>query len=171
MSRSVRRAAAEGLERLILRRAWRAQLEAFGRPSDCQRRRLETLLSRNADTVFGRRNRFGSILRSPDPVRSYQDSVPAASYEDLEPLILRAAGGEPGVLTAGKVLAFERSSGSLGGNKLIPFTRDLLQEFQAGIFPWMHGMGRSHPLRGTTSYWSISAMAEPPGKTAGGSAR
>lgn len=140
-------------------------LEAARRPLRAQSARLLARLHANAETEFGRRHRFQEI-RS---VTAYQEQVPIARYEDLEPYIARVASGEPAVLTREPVLMLERTSGSTRGPKLIPYTRSLLREFGAFTDPWLHDLYVHRPrLLGTTSYWSVSPVARERETTSGG---
>lgn len=63
----------------------------------------------------------------------------------------------------------ERSGGSTGATKLLPYTRALLDEFNAATGPWMRDLARAHPgvARGR-SYWSISPVAHAGERTRGG---
>jgi hypothetical protein len=54
-----------------------------------QHRLLRDILGTNADTAYGRRHRFGAL----STFREFQEQVPIASYEDLEPYIKAARPG------------------------------------------------------------------------------
>ena len=56
--------------------------------------------------------------------------MPLARYEDFQTDIERIAAGEPSVLTADKVLLLQPTSGTTGGEKLIPYTASLRREYQ-----------------------------------------
>ena len=130
-----------------------------------QAARLHALVASNAGSAYGRAHRFDSI----SSVRQWQERVPVVGYDDLQPWVLRAAAGEPSVLTTAPVRVFERTSGSTAANKLVPYTAALLDEFAAATGPWLHDLYASFPnLRGTTSYWSISPATRQPERTAGG---
>ncbi len=64
---------------------------------------LASIVERNKDTAFGRQHAFASI----DGPGRFAEQVPVRGYEALEPWIARAAAGDPAVLTAESVLAFE----------------------------------------------------------------
>lgn len=107
----------------------------------------------NRDTVFGRTHGFAGIRSVAD----YQARVPLATYDDLEPLILRVARGETGILTAETVERLVPSGGSTAAAKLVPFTRTLGQEFSAAIDAWMADLFSTMPaLRCGPAYWSIT---------------
>lgn len=136
---------------------WRRFRRALRDPGATQRRLLESYLTRNADTVFGRRHRFARI----DSVATWQKRVPLSSYDDLEPLIERVRRGEPGVLTAEPVIRLVPSSGSTAARKLVPYTRGLLREIGDAVGPWIVDLYRKRPdLAGGRAYWSISPAVE-----------
>jgi hypothetical protein len=139
-------------------------LRARGDAEPRQTAWLRAALSRAKKTVYGRRHDFASI-RTPE---EYRERVPLASYEDLAPLIERAAAGEKDVLFPGAALAFERTGGGSLGGKLIPYSARSLEDFRRALLPWLadaidvHGLGRG------AAYWAISPAARAPETTSGG---
>jgi hypothetical protein len=126
---------------------------------------LQEIVSKNADTEFGRRYGFAAI-RSPG---EYQAAVPLAEYGEFEPYITRIAAGEQGILTAETVLLLEPTSGSAAASKLIPYTKGLKRQFQLGLAPWIADLYRNFPSLITgQSYWSITPAARKPEQTSGG---
>ncbi|MFN8546407.1 MAG: GH3 auxin-responsive promoter family protein [Candidatus Eisenbacteria bacterium] len=134
-------------------RAYRA---ALGAPRRAQERLLLDLLRRNAESEFGRRHRFVAI----HSLDEYRRAVPVSTYDDLAPDIERMKRGESNVLVTEPVLMFEKTSGSSGGAKYIPYTRSLRAEFMRAVEPWMDDLHRARPtlLRGP-AYWSVSPPA------------
>src|SRR5882672_4274010 len=126
---------------------------ALRRPEATQRERLRAHLERNARTAFGRAHEFGAI-------RSYEEfarRVPLRDYEELLPWIERIRQGESNVLTCEPVTHLVPTSGSTSARKLIPFTRGLQREFNAGIAPWLCDLYRQMPgLARGPAYWSIT---------------
>jgi len=87
----------------------------------------------------------------------------------MAPWVDRIAAGEPNVLTREPVLALERTSGTGGAVKLIPYTSSLRKEFGAAVDAWIHDMHVTRPLLlGKRSYWSVSPVAQGKTRTAGG---
>lgn len=129
---------------------------ALGRPAETQRRRLRAYLERNRDTAFGREHGFARL-------RSYEDfaaAVPPRSYDELEPWVLRAARGEPRVLSADEVLRLEPTSGSTRAAKWIPYTAGLQGELRRAVAPWLCDLVRREPgVALGRAYWSISPSA------------
>jgi hypothetical protein len=113
-------------------------------------------LRRNADTSFGREHGFVSIRSVAD----YQARLPPVSYDDISPLVHRAARGEARVLTRSQVERLVPTSGSTAAVKLVPFTADLRAEFTIAIDAWLVDLFMARPaLMGGPAYWSISPLA------------
>jgi hypothetical protein len=77
------------------------------------------ILGASADSAYGRRHGFGDI----STFRQFQERVPIATYEDLEPSIKAAMLGEPNQLTTHSPVLFTTTSGTTGARKYIPMTR------------------------------------------------
>lgn len=88
---------------------------------------IDELLARNAQTAY---------LRHYDSPREIGE-LPVVTYDDLRPWLDRVYDGEPDVLFAGRPVAYERTSGSSGGSKLIPYSAEGLQDIQNAIAPWI----------------------------------
>ena len=109
-------------------------------------------------------HRFGDI----SDTRTYRERVPPATYDDLADEIRRIAAGEANVLNREPVRLLEPTSGTTGGEKLIPYTAGLRQ-FQRGVAAWMYDLFRRRPaVRGGRAYWSISPVLGPPRRSPGG---
>lgn len=149
----------------LCRPAHRRLLAAMPDPRKAQEKVLDGLLQKNATSHFGRTHSLYPRMS----VQEFRQSVPISSYEDLRPLIERAAGGEPNVLTSEPVLMFETSSGSTSAAKLIPYTRSLRAEFQEAIRAWMCDLYASHPaITHGRHYWSITPLHREQRQTSGG---
>ncbi len=126
---------------------------------------LRDMLRQNQDTQFGRAHGFHCIADA----RTYQQRVPLSRYEDFAPAIERIAAGQQRVLTAERVRLLEPTSGTTGGEKLIPYTDSLRRQFQRAIAVWIADLFRHRPpVRLGRAYWSISPALGPPRRTAGG---
>lgn len=138
--------------------AWLRFNHALHHPEKYQRQILSGLLSRNADSAYGRAHGFSEI-------RSYEefrDRVSVVDYDALELWIARIMRGEPSVLTTEPVTRLLPTSGSTGGRKLIPFTATFQRELNAAIGPWMVDLCRQHPsIALGPAYWSISPAMPP----------
>jgi hypothetical protein len=126
---------------------------------------LREILLRNRTSEFGEEHGFARI----DTPRQYQARVPLSTSEDYAAPVRRIASGDPDVLTAEPVLLLEPTSGTTGGEKLIPYTASLRRQFQRGVAAWMANLLRHRPaVRRGRAYWSISPAFGPPRCSAGG---
>jgi GH3 auxin-responsive promoter len=110
-------------------------------PVQAQERLLRQLLETNADTAFGRRHGFSSITT----FREFQEQVPIASYEDLEPYITKEMHGQPNQLTKDPPVLFTTTSGTTGARKYIPMTREGKRAKAHLTWLWFCGLYRDHP--------------------------
>jgi hypothetical protein len=126
---------------------------------------LLDLVARNADTAFGRRHCFAGVRSIED----YRERVPVSPYERLADDIRAIADGARGVLTADPVLAFEETSGSTGGRKLIPYTKAGLTDIEDAVLCWLHRLAAVHPgVTAGVAYWSVSPVGRMPARTRSG---
>jgi hypothetical protein len=110
-------------------------------PIESQQRLLGEILGTNADSAYGRRHGFGGI----STFRQFQERVPIASYEDLEPYIKAAMVGEPNQLTKHAPVLFTTTSGTTGARKYIPMTREGKRAKSRLTWLWLCGLYRDHP--------------------------
>jgi hypothetical protein len=110
-------------------------------PTQAQDRLLRQILETNAETEFGRRHGFGSITT----FRDFQERVPIASYEDLEPYITAEMHGQPNQLTKDPPVLFTTTSGTTGNRKYIPMTREGKRAKSHLTWLWFCGLYRDHP--------------------------
>jgi hypothetical protein len=143
----------------------RAFARAMARPDEVQARRLRALLRHNAVTAYGTAHGYARI----GSVHDFQRLVPVIGGAELTPWVDRIAAGEACVLTREPVRMLERTSGSAGGDKLVPFTPAFLRELRSALAPWLWDLSRAHPrLLGLRQYWSISPAARRPESSVGG---
>ena len=146
-------------------KARRAYRLALAHPREVQTRILLDFLKRNAATEYGTRHGYARIRT----VAEFQESVPIVTYEDLEPWIERIRRGRSGVLTAEPVIMMEKTSGSSGAEKYIPYTASLRREFQSAIGAWIYDLFATRPaLLGGAHYWQVSPVARTRETTPGG---
>ncbi len=95
--------------------------------------------------------------------------MPLSRYEDYADAIERSAAGEAGVLTRERVTLLEPTSGTTGGEKLIPYTASLRRQFQRAVAASIADVFWQRPaVRRGRAYWSISPALGPARRTAGG---
>lgn len=120
-----------------------------------QQHKLQAILAHNANTAFGKAHGFNNITNP----QQFQSKVAIRDYQAYRPFIQNITAGLPNILTASPIRRFGVTSGSSGPYKLIPYTDQLLTEFQSGINPWVARLFASHPrlLTGRV-YWSITPV-------------
>jgi hypothetical protein len=150
---------------------WRchAEARAFSRATrsveQAQTALLQAILARNVATEFGASHDFDTIVTPQD----YQRRVPLSTFEDYDTWIDRIAAGTPHVLTSQRVLLLEPTSGSTSGEKLIPYTKDLRDQFQRGVAAWIVDLMSHRPaVRRGRAYWSVSPALGTNRHSAGG---
>jgi hypothetical protein len=112
--------------------------------SNCSVVQEELLLRnirKNSLTEYGLKHGFPNIKG----YTGFRENVPIVNFEDLQPFINSISEGSKNILTKDEVLRFEETSGSTGGNKLIPLTSGLTEDFHRGIGAWMHSLKTSCP--------------------------
>jgi hypothetical protein len=110
-------------------------------PVQAQDHLLRQILETNADTEFGRHHGFGDVTSFGD----FQERVPIASYEDLEPYITAEMNGRPNQLTKDPPVLFTTTSGTTGNRKYIPMTREGKRAKSHLTWLWFCGLYRDHP--------------------------
>lgn len=116
---------------------------------------LHGTLARNASTAY--LMQYGS----PDTMQSFRSQVPPCGYEDLAPYLDQLQAGESDVLFSGRPVAYERTGGSSGGAKLIPYSREGLLDFQRCVVPWLARTVKDYGITGQ-AYFSISPATREP---------
>jgi hypothetical protein len=121
-----------------------------------QRARLEALLARHANTQAGRSLGLDHI----DSWERFARKVPLSTYEDWEPWILeqqKGLGSNALCPAHDSVRRFEPTSGSTGQRKWIPYTKNLLEEFDAAASAWLVDLAREDPrIYWGRHYWALS---------------
>ena len=116
---------------------------------------LAAMLARNAPAEYLRRH------GAPHDVQTLRERLPIVGYDDLAPELARVAEGAADVLFAGRPVAYERTGGSSGGSKLIPYTEAGLNDFRRAALPWLADMARRWQLRGS-AYLALSPATRAP---------
>ncbi|TXT37628.1 MAG: Auxin-responsive GH3-related protein [Comamonadaceae bacterium] len=104
---------------------------------------LQAMLARNTHAAYLK------AYGAPQDLAAFRQQVPLTSYEELQAQWLpRVLAGEPRVLFDGLPCAYERTGGSSGGAKLIPFSTWGLLDFQAAINPWLGSVVSTRNIMG-----------------------
>jgi hypothetical protein len=107
----------------------RRQLEQVWRePAAVQERALTRLTAIARDTEFG----LGHGFRGIRSVGDYQARVPVRDYGQLRPWLERAAAGERSVTWPGRCRDWVKTSGTTGGDKVIPVTPEAFAAHKKG---------------------------------------
>ena len=81
---------------------------------------FHNLINKGKNTTFGKEHHFGEIKNHAD----YTRQVPIHTYEDLRPFMERAIAGEKNVLWPGRPKYIVGTSGTTGGIKYIPLSKE-----------------------------------------------
>lgn len=102
-----------------------AQIDYFkAHPAKVQREVLQELLSQGANTEYGRKYSFDTLLTA----EQYRERLPIMRYEDISPYILRMMEGENHLLCPEEVKWFAKSSGTTNAkSKFIPVSPSILE--------------------------------------------
>lgn len=98
---------------------------------------LFRILDKNKDTEYGKKYGFAEI----HSVEEYRRRVPVSVYDDYAGYILRMSEkGEKNLITSGKIVHYNKSSGTVGNPKRIPLTEEAFQIFQKYNGPYRAGL-------------------------------
>ncbi|MDA0195502.1 MAG: GH3 auxin-responsive promoter family protein [Bacteroidetes bacterium] len=131
-------------------------LEPFGFQDNI----LKSIVSRAADTVFGKDHDFHSIKNYDD----FRLKVPIRDYETLKPYINRAVDGENDILWPGQPAYFCKTSGTTSGTKYIPLTKESIPNHfnsaRNALFLYLLETGNYRILDGKLIFLSGSPVLE-----------
>ena len=105
-------------------------------PVATQRTLLRRLLTRAADTEWGRRFHFAEIAEASDVVAAYQSRVPLHRYADIANDVERVREGAADVMWPGTATNFAVSSGTVSDGKVIPISNETIEHnrsFSVGV--------------------------------------
>ena len=104
--------------------------ETLADPAGVQQRALRNVLSCASGSDYGNRHALDRVRSLPD----LKHAAPLVTYDDLEPLIERVAGGETSALLASgqQIRMFATSSGTTARPKLIPVTAEFVAQYRRG---------------------------------------
>ena len=102
------------------------QIDLFRKyPADVQRESLFRLLEQAKDTWYGKEYGFSKI----HTLKQFQEQVPIARYEELQPMIVRVMEGEQDLLWPSEIKWFAKSSGTTSDkSKFIPVSWEALED-------------------------------------------
>lgn len=144
------------------RRAFAAALEDPARAQDAVLRRAVSGLAAT---------RYGAArgVRPRDGYAEFAGKVPVVSYDGLTPWLEKQAAHEDRALVPGPVRFYERTSGSSGAAKDVPYGDRLWETFQRAFGLWLGDLLARGPRLVTGRSWiSVSPFAAPGRTTARG---
>ena len=145
--------------------AWRRFRAATRDPVAAREARLRELLPVLGSTPMGRSRGLDGIRDA----EAFQSRIAVGDYASHAAWIDRVAAGERRAMVDEPVEMLERTGGSGGANKLIPYTARLRAEFAEAVGVWMVDLHRHQPgLLGTRSYWSVSRATRAAEVSSGG---
>lgn len=101
------------------------------RTREKQNRTLRYLLTKAADTEFGKAHDFHQILAHKKSYELFRQKVPAGDYSTMLPWWKRAREGYEDVSWPGRIIHFALSSGtSDGSSKYIPVSKEMLKSIR-----------------------------------------
>lgn len=110
-------------------------------PKRAQDRALDRIIADTAKTEFG----FKNCLSKGDLYGDFARKVPISTYEDLKPWVERQADSANKVLLSDKIPFYEKTSGSSGAYKLIPYTEKHLRSFHHMFLLWFEDVISNGP--------------------------
>jgi acyl-CoA synthetase (AMP-forming)/AMP-acid ligase II len=116
-----------------------------------QTRQLRTLLTLAQRTEVGREARFAKLIERDDQalLRDYRKALPLADYEQYRAQLARTReNAEPDVCWPGVVMDWAQTSGTTGGEKYIPVSKQMMRSnYIAALDIFAHSIRRGLPLK------------------------
>jgi hypothetical protein len=114
------------------------------------RRRIQGLV---AGSAYARAH----DLQAHDDYAAFARKLPVVGYEDLRPWIERGVATGEAALSVGSPLLYERTSGSSGEAKLLPYTPALMRSFSSTFVVWAADLlARGPRLETGRMFFSVS---------------
>ncbi len=104
----------------LAKRVYKSIQKWANNPIETQEKVFQNLISKAAETEFGKDHDFISINNHSDFVKR----VPIRDYEGLKPYVEKVVAGEENILWTGKPIYFAKTSGTTSGSKYIPITKE-----------------------------------------------
>lgn len=129
-----------------------------------QERTMKKLVSKAANTDFGKDHNFSTIKTYDD----FKKQVKVQDYEGLRPYVEKVVEGKENVLWPGLPLYFCKTSGTTSGVKYIPISKDSMQHHidaaKNALLMYMHETGRAEFVEGKMIFLQGSPVLDKKGK-------
>jgi len=136
--------------------------QALEEPARIQAQLLQELAAQVAQTEYGQHFEVSSAA-------DFRSKLPIVHYEELEPWVERQKASQKKILTSQAPKLFEKTSGSSGPAKYIPYTKALQSSFSRMFGLWAHDLLRDGPKLGSGKlFFSISPSLSAPEMTSSG---
>ena len=123
---------------------------ALNEPQRSQEKVLKDIVADLRRTDYGRELGI-------ETTADFRAKVPIVDYDALAPWVERQKKFENGALVSGRVLFYEKTSGSTGPAKYIPYTKSLRASFTRMFLLWAHDVVANGPGIGRGKlYFSVS---------------
>lgn len=131
---------------------WRAMQQALTQPAQAQQNLLTRLLEQSARSRYGQSRGLGG----PNPRHRFEQ-LPPCDYDELQPWVEQAIATGERPFSPDPVRFYERTSGSSGAVKHVPYNRSMLQAFDRMFRIWAYDLLQSGlQLRSGRSFMSVS---------------
>lgn len=133
-----------------MRRRFQQELRS---PQPTQKKLLSELISALAATEYGQ----SFQLKPDDDYQAFATKIPLVNYDDISSWIVRQQNQRRLIIAAEPILFYEKTSGSSGSAKHIPYTRGLKNSFQRMFLLWVSDLLEHLPaLRTGKIFISVS---------------
>ncbi|MCI0486268.1 MAG: GH3 auxin-responsive promoter family protein [Blastocatellia bacterium] len=120
----------------FLRPRWERFQESLSDPAQAQQNLLKELIGNLSATEYGRSLKVGP----GDDYDAFSDRVPISDYDRISEWVERQKREEGGALVAERVIFYEKTSGSSGPAKYIPYTAGLKDSFSSMFAIWIYDL-------------------------------
>ena len=139
-----------------LRSTYRRFAEMLNCPAVAQENKLAAILEENGHCEYVQRYQTKAARRENN-VATFRQAFPIVSFDDVRHWTQKIKRRKDDRLTNAEIICWEPTSGSSQAKKWVPYTKPLLDEFNAAINPWLASLYRNFPeIRNGRHYWSVS---------------
>lgn len=129
------------IQNMIGKKALKRFHQQCADPMKIQKDLLDHIVTKNEETMFGQDYNFKNIYSFED----FQNLVPLANYDDLQPYIEEELKGNRPQLTKDKPIFFATTSGTTGAKKYIPLTHESCEAKSDLMRVWTSSIFKDYP--------------------------
>ena len=147
-----------GAFRMVCANAYARFVADLTAPRQAQDRLLAELVHGIGGTEYGRHHR----LARHDGYEAFARKLPIVDYDEIRPWIQRQRHSRHSVICPGGAAFYERTSGSSGASKDIPYTQGLQGSFVRMFLLWAYDcLSHGPQLRSASTFISVSPNVSP----------